>query len=299
MSKIVDTIKAFAASDNAEGDDAITAAVKAVQDARDRHARLYAEGEDLKRKARAVAEQLGNAALDDDRSAFDKLDQQHQRLLADIRHNSAAQEAASARLKETQQNLHATTAGDFLRKVERKMRLTERQAEEVEQAERAYISATNRLIKTRRDLSAMIQARGVIPPLGLALDGNSILDLIALDLFRLNPVGVLSGPGQFKTPGASSGTLLDAAKITPLPDAIKLANVAMLDKLKAAPVPPAPTETKGKAADAKGKPEAVDQDADADLLNVPPAPRLNASEIMAAMPKAKHTTIDARKGAKP
>jgi hypothetical protein len=284
MSKLTDTIKAFAAS---EGEDATTAAVRAVHDARALHGKLYAEGEKLQRERHELEVKLGTVALDD-RAAFDALDKQHQKLLADIRHNTVAQDAASDRLQEAQRRLREITNDSFLHKVEKKARLTERQANEVEEAERAYIAKIKLLINGRTELATMLQERGVGTPGGLALDGDAVLELVALDLFRLNPVGALAGPGEYQMPGAVSGTLLDAAKVTPLPDTIKQCNAALLRDLRAAPAPQ-PAERKAEA----------QPDPDAELLNVPEAPRLNATltaeQVMASLPKAKSVVIDTRK----
>lgn len=283
--KLVDQIKAFAAS---EGDDATTAAVKAVQDARALHAKLYEQGQELQRQRHDLEVQLGNVALDD-RAAFDALDKQHQKLLADVRHNSAAQEAAAARLQDMQRQLHEVTNNDFLRQIEKKCRLSERQIAELAEIAANYTRTLQRAINGRRDIHALLTARGIIPPLGMALDGSALISLLETELLRLNPVGLLSSASEFRTPGAASPVLAgNAAALTPMADAIKLANMSLLDKLKATPVAPV---------EAKAKPEAA-PDPDAELLNVPPAPkpeaRLNAAEIMATMPKGKRTTLDNR-----
>ncbi|HVV79320.1 MAG TPA: hypothetical protein VHD59_06865 [Pseudolabrys sp.] len=280
--KIVDTIKAFAAN---EGEDAVTAAVKAVQDARALHGKLYQQGEQLHRQRGELEVKLGTVALDD-RAAFDALDKEHQKTLADIRHNTAAQEAASARLEDAQRKLNALTTDNFLHKLEKKARQTERQASELEEAERTYIAKINLLIKGRDELATMLQERGAGAPQGLALGGRDILELVALDLFRLNPVGPLAG-GQYRTPGAVDGALLDAAKIAPLSATIKQCNAALMQELRATPV-----QTASVVAEAEPEPQP------AEPLNVPSAPRLNAptpalsaEQIMPAI-KTVHLTLE-------
>jgi hypothetical protein len=118
----------------------------------------------------------------------------------------------------------------------------------------------------------------------LALEGRAIIDLVALDLFRLNPVGALAGWGQYRTPGAVDGALLDAAKVAPLPDTIKQCNAALLHQLRSAPVQPAEVV-------AEAEPE---QEQPAEPLNVPSAPRLNAivaaEQIMSSI-KPVHLTV--------
>lgn len=289
MSKIVDTIKALATS---EGDDATTAAVKAVQDARALHAKLYEQGQVLQRQRQELAVKLGTVALDD-RAAFDALDKQHEKLLADVRHNSAAQEAAAARLQDAQRHLHEVTNNDFVRQIERKLRVSERQVAELAEIAANYTRTLQRAINGRRDINVLLSARGIIPPLGLALDGNAVLSLLETELLRLNPVGLLSGANEFRTPGAASPVLAgNAAALTPMLDTIKLANMSLLDKLKATPV--TPVEAKPEV---KPQPEAA-PDPDEALLTVPQAPRLNATataeQIMAQLPKGKRATLDNR-----
>lgn len=282
MSTLDKIREAIAPSDTAD----LASAVQEQTETRHKISQFSERGEKLARELREARAALGGLALDetaDGRKRYDAALAKVERLERDLRHNSDAQAATSAKLQEIAQRITELTHADKVRTFTRLGNERQKKADKLQEVLAAYVEAYQAFLSSNQKISV---AWPGIPPLGLTLGAADAERLVGAELFRLHPVGLLDKRSATAVPGAHHGMGLGAPdQLVPLSQVVAQANAAMIEKIKAVPAQASKTV----------KPNPADAPAIADK-GAPASASLSAAEIMAMQPKRPRVTLDHRTG---
>jgi hypothetical protein len=206
------------------------------------------------------------AAEQGDRSRYDKYRSEVEGAQEALRRLQAAIREAARQQHEAKVHLHQLGKRGQIKTAKRLTKMRADATAEYVAASAAEAKALERLLEINDKIAFFWPGGG--PPAGALLGTDELMPAIAVERFRLLPRTPLES--RPKLPGADSGVFLPAPKeIKPIATAMDEANSYLLRVIEQGPVLPDRNEAPEAAPD-------LATDPDAELLNVPEAPRLNA-----------------------
>jgi hypothetical protein len=227
------------------------------------------------------------------RKAYDAALNKVERLERELRRNADAQTDVRETLKRINARITDLTEAERIRKLARQSSKREKKAAELQDCAVAFVHAYQAYWNATEEI--ILDWPQVADSIGLSLD--TVPQSIAVELYRLWPVGPGHRNAASAVPGAHSGLGLDDPRRLPvLADIVRQQGEAAVRKFKASVTPVvevAPPLSVTTSAD-----EVMAERAKQPRVDAEPAPSagpfLNALEIQAAMPKPKGVTFDYR-----
>jgi hypothetical protein len=280
MSKLTDRIKAAVTPDDdaAKIDAAIAAKHAAVDRGKDREGKIAAAS--LAQQTAERAYELATAQADGpDDPALAKLRRDLDKATANLDFLRTALKGDRRAIEEADQALHVLGRDKHTKTFRRKTGERTKRADRLDAALKEYVAAIFDFYEITAEIGAAFPF-GVLPG-GCIATRTDVFDLVAKEISRLNPVDPIN-TGTLKIPGAFNNPMVNARNFPPLKDTVAQANAHLLRVIEKGPAPSVlPVEAKPAPAV-----QFAPDDADDAILNppTPTGPRLDASQIMAALP---------------
>jgi hypothetical protein len=295
MSALDKIKKAIAPSETSELD-AATTKQAAERDNLNQLVELCAQ---LGRELAEAKKPLGKLSLDasaEGRKAYDVALARVESLERELRRNADAQAETRAELQAINTRITELTEAERIRALARQASKREKKADELRDCAVAFVHAYQAYFNATEEI--IIAWPQVADSIGL--DTKTLPNAVAIELYRLWPVGPGHRNAASAVPGAHSGLGLDDPRRLPtLADIVRQESAAAISKFKASvtPVveasPPLAVTTSAESIMAE---QARRQPVDAEPAPTPPGEKVNALDVMART-KGKSITIDYRKGA--
>lgn len=233
MSALDKIKKAIAPSETSE----LAAATAQQETERGELNQLGELGDQLKRELAEAKRPLGRLSLDgsaEGRKAYDAAIAKVERLERELRRNDDAQVETRVKLQAINARIAELTHAERIRALNRLGSKREKKADEFQQcavafvhAYEAYFNATEEIVTVWPQVADSI-----------GLDLRRLPDAVAIELYRLWPVGPISRNAASRVPGAHSGLGLEAPNDIPtLVETVRQENAAAVSNFKASVTP--------------------------------------------------------------